>query len=259
MFDLFSDIFAFRDHPWTRLDPRLKLLMTLFAISCLLLSTRVILPLVFLSLSLTGMSVLRTPARLIFLRLIFPLGMVAVLVLIEALTLGKTELFTISIRGISIPFWREGLLHGLFMGSRVLGAVSVLLFFSLVTPAHTVFSALRWFRIPSGWVEIAMFMYRYTFALLDRASDVAAAQKVRLGYSGIGNSLSSFGRLAGIVLIHSFDQATRTHEAMLLRGYKEIIPSAPLAPMPRKEVRYVILACGIMGALTLLLETRGLG
>lgn len=259
MFDLFSDIFAFRDHPWTRLDPRLKLLMTLVALCCVLLSTRVILPLFFLGLCLTGMAVLRTPARLIFLRLIVPLGMAAVLVLIEALTQGKTGLFTISIWGISITFWREGVLHGLFMGSRVIGAVSVLLFFSVVTPAHTVFSALRWFRIPSGWVEIAMLMYRYTFALLDRASDVAAAQKVRLGYSGIAHSLSSFGRLAGIVLIHSFDQATRTYEAMLLRGYKEMIPSPPLPPMPKKEVRYVILACGVMGALTLLLETRGLG
>ncbi|HSR12594.1 MAG TPA: cobalt ECF transporter T component CbiQ [Thermodesulfobacteriota bacterium] len=259
MFDLFSDIFAFRDHPWTRVDPRVKLVVALAAISCLLLSTRVPLPLLFLAVSLAGMAALRTPVRLVLLRLMIPLGMAAVLVVIQAFTVGQTELFDFSIWGKSIPVLREGLLQGLFLASRVIAAVSILLLFSLVTPAHTVFSALRWFRVPAGWVEIAMLMYRYTFALLDRASDVAAAQKVRLGYSGLTRSVSSVGRLAGIVLIHSYDQANRTHEAMLLRGYRNFIPTAPLAAIPANELRYAVLACAAMGVLTLLLETRAVG
>jgi cobalt/nickel transport system permease protein len=133
------------------------------------------------------------------------------------------------------------------------------LLFSSITPAHTFFSALRWFRVPQGWVEIALLMYRYTFALLDRAADVAAAQKVRLGYSGVGQSLSSMGRLAGIVLIHSFDQAGRTYEAMILRGYKGSVPFAPLPALPKKEFAYTIVASAAIGAITFLLERRCLG
>jgi len=254
MFDLFLDIFAFREPPWTRLDPRLKLLITLTAILCLLLSTRMVLPLAFLGLSLSGMVALRLPARLIFLRLIVPMNIVALLILMQAITFGKTELWTIAFWGGSWTFWKEGFLQGLLLGSRVLGAVSVLLLFSSMTPAHTIFSALRWFRVPPGWVEVALLMYRYTFALLDRAADVAAAQKVRLGYSGVERSLSSLGSLAGIVLIHSFDQAARTYEAMILRGYKGSIPFAPLPAIPKKEFAYTILTCGAMGGITFLLR-----
>lgn len=259
MFDLFADIFAFRDHPRLRLDPRLKILITLAVIICLLLSTRMILPLAFLVLSLLGMAALRLPARIIFLRLTVPMGLVSILVLIQAATSGRTELFTVSLWGRTCPFWKEGLLHGLLLGSRVAGAVSVLLLFSSITPAHTIFSALRWFRVPPGWVEIALLMYRYTFALLDRAAEVAAAQKVRLGYSGVGQSLSSVGRLAGIVLIHSFDQAARTYEAMTLRGYRGFIPFAPLPAIPKRESAYTLLAIGVVGAITFLLERRIFG
>lgn len=259
MFDLFSDIFAFRDHPWTRFDPRLKLLIALSAIGCLLLSTRMILPLLFLGLSLSGIAALRLPVRIILLRLGVPMGVVALLVLIQAATWGKTEIFAVSFWGTSWSFREEGLLRGLLLASRVLGAVSILLFFSAITPAHMVFSALRWFRVPPGWVEIAMLMYRYIFTLLDRASDVAAAQKVRLGYSGFGQSLSSLSGLAGIVLIHSFDQAARTYEAMVLRGYEGSIPFAPLPAMPRRELAYALLAGGAMAVVTFLLESRILG
>ena len=110
-----------------------------------------------------------------------------------------------------------------------------MLLFSLVTPAHRIFHALLWFRIPQGWVEIAMLMYRYIFSLLDDTADVAAAQRVRLGYNGTRRSLSSIGSLAGAVIIRSLDQAAHTHEAMSLRGYGGLIPFAPLPEMCRQR------------------------
>ena len=77
--------------------------------------------------------------------------------------------------------------RGVLLGSRVLGAVSVMLLLSSVTPAYKIFGALRWFHVPEGWVEIALLVYRYTFLLSDQTADIAAAQRVRLGYSVVRN------------------------------------------------------------------------
>ena len=97
-----------------------------------------------------------------------------------------------------------------------------------MTPAYKIFGALRWFHVPEAWVEISLLVYRYTFVLLDQTADIAAAQRVRLGYSTLGRSLSSAGVLAGTVVARSMDQAMRTYEAMILRGYQGRLPLGPL-------------------------------
>ena len=56
-----------------------------------------------------------------------------------------------------------------------------------------------------------------------------SAQKVRLGYSGLRRSLRSMGSLAGIVMLRSLDQAEKTHEAMVARGYRGFLPLPALA------------------------------
>ncbi|MEF8788459.1 MAG: CbiQ family ECF transporter T component, partial [Planctomycetota bacterium] len=74
----------------------------------------------------------------------------------------------------------------------------------------------------------AMLMYRYIFALLDHAATVYAAQRVRLGYSGLRSSLQCMGLLAGSVVDRSLGQATKTYEALVTRGYTGELPSAPM-------------------------------
>ena len=85
-------------------------------------------------------------------------------------------------------------------------------------------------------MEMALLVYRYTFALLDHAADIAAAQKVRLGYSTFPRSLASMGVLAGAVMARSLDQALRTYEAMVLRGYQGGLSLSPLPDMSRQEL-----------------------
>jgi cobalt/nickel transport system permease protein len=231
MFDLFSDIFACRDNALTRIDPRPKLLIALVAIVLLVFTTRVFMPVVVLTLCFAGFVALRIPLRLVLARVAAPLGIVAVLVVLQAFTVPGTPLFSAKIAGWHMVASWEGLDRGLVLGARVLAAVSVMVLLSSVTPAHKIFHALRCFGLPEAWVEIALLMYRYTFALVDQACDVAAAQRVRLGYSTFKRSLSSAGVLAGTVLIRSIDQAARTHEAMTLRGYQGRIMLCSLAPM----------------------------
>lgn len=233
--ELFSDIFARQDSRLARIDPRAKLLMALLTIVCVVLSTRALFPLTVFVVCI-GLTLARgVPTRLAALRLAAPLGIVAVLVVLQSLLTGATPLWNAELAGLKITVTHEGLANGLRMGARVLGAVSVVLLLSLVTPAHRIFHALRWCRVPQDWVEVAVLMYRYTFTFLDMVADLTAAQKARLGYSKFRHGLSSLGIVAGTVIIRSVDQAVHTHEAMLIRGYRGQIPFGPMPALCARD------------------------
>ena len=254
MFSLFSDFFACRDNLLSRVDSRTKLVIATTAILCVILSTNALLPTAVFVSCLSAMLALRIPARLVFLRLAAPMSVVAVLVLLQLFTAGATPLWSISAGPWKLTATREGLHTALLTASRVSGAVSVVLLLSLVTPAHRIFHSLRWFRVPQGWVEIAMLMYRYTFTLLDLTADLTAAQQLRMGYAGVKRSLNSMGTVCGTVIIRSVEQAIHTHEAMILRGYRQEIPFGPMPAMRTKD--WLVMALGAT-ALVLLYATIG--
>jgi len=205
----------------------------LFWLSLLLLivvvtAERIALPLFVFGICHATVVVLRIPPKLVVARLAAPLLIVAVLVVIQTFVTGTTPLFTFTLGRWMFTARQEGLCQGVLLGSRVLGAVSVVFLLSLVTPAHRIFQALRWFGISRNWLEIAILMYRYIFVLMDRVANIAAAQKLRLGYTTRGRALHSFTTLAGATIIHSFEQAERTNDAMRLRGYRGTMPFGPL-------------------------------
>jgi len=249
MFDLFSDIFTYRDNALTRIDPRAKLVIALAALIAVLTAERFVLPLFVFGICLGTVATLRIPAKLVAARLAAPLSIVAVLVVIQTFFTGTTPLFAIKLAGWQFTAKEEGLRQGVLLGIRVLGSVTVVFLLSVVTPAHRIFQALRWFRISENWLEIAILMYRYIFVLMDRVADLAAAQRLRLGYTARGRSMRSFTALAGATIIHSLEQAKRTHDAMRLRGYRGTMPFGSLPALGRKD-RLITALCviGIVSA-----------
>jgi cobalt/nickel transport system permease protein len=249
MFDLFSDIFTYRDNALTRIDPRVKLLIALAALIAVVASTQPYLPLFLFLLCLGSVAALRVPAKLVALRLAAPLSTVAVLIVIQTFVTGTTPLGSLYLGGWTLTAKAEGLRQGLHLGARVLGALSIVLLLGIATPAHRIFQALRSFRISKEWVEIAILMYRYIFVLMDRAGDLAAAQRLRLGYTAPGRALSSLAALAGATVVHSFEQAGRTHDAMRLRGYRGTMPFGPLPALESGDLRLIaIFAVAIAAA-----------
>ncbi|MGA2402597.1 MAG: cobalt ECF transporter T component CbiQ [Syntrophobacteraceae bacterium] len=245
-FELFSDIFAVRDNLLTRIDPRVKVMVTCLIILSVILSTKPALPLAVFTLSLVGTRIIQVPIRLVLARLAAPVAIVLVLVMMQAFLIGSTPLFTFSLLKWKISGFQEGAYRGILIGCRVLGAVSVILLMSFATQAHRIFHTLRWLGMPKGWVEVAMLMYRYIFTLLDQATDIMSAQRLRLGYSTLKRSLSSIGVLAGTVMILSMDQAVRTYDAMVLRGYKGYVPFGSLPAMSGKDRWILVLVPGIV-------------
>lgn len=236
------------------MDARAKIIIAMSIILAVILSAKPFMPVAAVVVCVSTMVALRMPARLVFLRLAGPVGIVVVLVAMKAFFTAGTPLVSWSLFGWHLAASREGLSEGLVLGSRVMGSVSVMVLLGSVTPAYKIFHALRWFRIPEGWVEIALLVYRYTFTLLDQTADVAAAQRARLGYSSVRRSLSSMGVLAGTVITRSIDQAMRTYEAMMLRGYQGHLPFAPLPKMSISDRRSIILALPLIAVSYFFLE-----
>jgi len=81
-----------------------------------------------------------------------------------------------------------------------------------------------------------MFAYRYLFVFLEDATTIYSAQKNRLGYSGIKKGLSSFGVLAGSLVLRGFEQSQKTADAMIQRGYTGDIPLLKRKPFRLREL-----------------------
>ena len=152
MFDLFSDIFTYRDNALTRIDPRVKLVIALAGLIAVVTSGGTALPTCAFMICLGTAAFLRIPARLVAVRLAAPFSIVTVLFVLQTFITGTTPLFSFSLGGWTFTAKTEGLHMGILLGVRVLGAVSVVFLLSVVTPAHRIFQALRWFGLSAtGW------------------------------------------------------------------------------------------------------------
>ncbi|MEK6725416.1 MAG: cobalt ECF transporter T component CbiQ [Deltaproteobacteria bacterium] len=197
----FSDVYAKRDNWLTRMDARIKLA---FAVALLFLNLfgGAVVSLFIFAVAISTLLYLRIPTKTLLIRLLEPLGVAGVVILVKLYFIG----------------W-SGLPEGLMIASRILGAVSLILLLSMTTPVDALLKALSWFWVPRTWTDVALLTYRYIFVLLEDAYVVYSAQRIRLGYLGIGRSFQSFGILAGAIVIRAYDQAMATSQAMRLRGY----------------------------------------
>lgn len=205
---IFSDYFAHRKNCLTEVDARLKMVFVSAAIIITILSGRIYAPAAVFLLSLFFLLGIRIPPKIILLRLVAPLGIAFVIFLIQILFCGKTE---------------DGLSRAFLIIGKIMGTVSLVIFLSMTTPVNKFINAMRWFKIPNTWIEVALLTYRYIFVLLEDIVIIKDAQKARLGYNGFARSLRSFGELAGSAVIRAYDHSAAAYEAMLLRGYNGIM------------------------------------
>lgn len=254
MFELFSDLHSSRDNRLTRLDVRIKLGILAVFMAAILFARTPSAPMFFFALAVGMMFHLRLPVKIISVRFVAPLAMAIMALTLQSLLTGSRPLYGADVFGVNIVFTEEGTHSGFLVASRILGAASVFILFTFIAPAHRVFQALRSIGVPAAWVEIALLTYRNSFVLLDTASEMYDAQKVRLGFSGARRGLASSGTLAGAVIVRSLEKADRTFEAMRARGYDGTIPHTPLAPMLAADYFILALVSGIAATAFFLME-----
>ncbi len=220
---IFTEHFK-KAHILSQIDARVKLLLGLALLAMVLTYRGFLFPAATAILCLVICISLKVPLRVIFLRFSEPLFLAAMVLILKVFFAGREVLFAINLLGLDIVGHRDGLVEGLLIVSRIMGAVSVVALVGFSTPFTEFLAGLSWLKFPRGLIEILMFAYRYIFVLLDDATVIYSAQKNRLGYSTIRRGLSSFGVLAGSLTLKAFDHSQATTVAMVQRGYDGNMP-----------------------------------
>jgi cobalt/nickel transport system permease protein len=214
-----------RSHPLTAVDARIKLLCAAAVLSMVLTYQGVLFPLLVALLCLSACASLHIPLKRLLVRFSEPAFVVVVLIALKLLFSGKEVIGTWHVLGIEITAHRDGLMDGLFLGVRIISAVSVITALGFATPFIEFLGALAWLRVPKAFIEISIFAYRYIFLLFDDATVIYYAQKNRLGYSSVRRGVSSFGVLAGALALKAFENSQHAAVAMIQRGYDGSLPS----------------------------------
>lgn len=151
-----------------------------------------------------------------------------------------------------LVIYEEGLLRGIRIFLTIVSGVWFLVLVSKTSKEDEFLSAFKQIGIPSVMIDVVIMMYRYTFILREEAIRIFLAQKVRLGYCGLKNSLKSIGELWGLVLVRSLNKASRVYEAMVSRGYNGRLFYESSKELNIKELGLVagylitVLATGVM-------------
>lgn len=228
------------DRPAARLDPRLKLPMTLALIAGITLTPERVwwaYALLWLLLALLAARAGVTPWRLgrrALLALPFTLAAFGLV-----FTTPGTPLFTLG--GIIATV--DGLARFVSIVLRSWLAVQAALLLTLTTPLPHLLDAARWLRVPEALVTIVGFMLRYLAILGDEAAQLQrarAARSARLPGVASGGRLLWRARVAGGMVgnlfLRAYERSERVYAAMLARGYSGQTPARVYVPLRRADV-----------------------
>lgn len=223
-------------HLLAGVDPRVKLLTSLALLLMVVSHRGIAFPMVAALIGGGLCLSIGVRPRLLLLRFAEPLLLAVMVLLLKGFFSGSEPLWGGSFAGIGITLYRDGLMEGVRIASRIAGAVAVVAAVGFATPFTELLAALAWLRVPRGLVEVTIFAWRYLFVLADDAQVIHAAQRNRLGYVGFRRGLRSFGTLAGALVIKAFDSSQAMTTAMVQRGYDGTLPLMQHRPFRVAEV-----------------------
>lgn len=244
--EFFSEYFK-KNHILSRVDARIKLIVAIIILIMVLSYKGFVFPLFVTILCLLVCFKMRVPVRVFVLRFSEPVFIASIILLLKFFFSGSDIIFSISIIGIKLSGYKDGLIDGLLISSRILGSVSVVAVMGFSTPFTEFMAGLSWLRVPKGFTEILMFAYRYIFVLFEDAMVIYNAQKNRLGYSSIRRGMNSFGTLSGSLILKAFEHSHNITVAMIQRGYDGNIPMLKHKPLKTAEIVVSALIITAMG------------
>jgi cobalt/nickel transport system permease protein len=246
---ILSDYIHNKEHWLSRLDARVKLVVTLFILVMVLSYKGFAFHLLVTSLCLFQCWRMKIPWRAFLLRFSEPVFIILVILFLKIFFSGGESIFSTEIMGIQITAYREGLAEGLSIASRIIAAISIMAVMVFSTPFTELLAALSWLRVPRGCIEILMYAYRYIFVLIEDAGVIYDAQKNRLGYATLNRRFSSIGILVGSLILKAFEHSHNISVAMVQRGYDGHIPLLKQKPFSLAEVVISFLFVTMMGFL----------
>ena len=204
----------------TRIDGRVKLLLSLCGLMAAVSTRTWQLPASFGLTSLAALVGAGVPVRLVAQRL-RPVVFIAVLLWFTQIFLtGQTPTFQWDFGWVHLTGYEEGLIQGRLYAVRVLGGMSVMLLLTLSTSVQEWVSALAWFKVPATVIEIMTLSYSSLFVLMEELDRLQKAQRMRLGYGSWWRTVQTTSTIGGVLFLRVFERSRSLWEAMLCRGYE---------------------------------------
>lgn len=245
---MLSDYSHNKDHWLSRIDGRIKLVVTLILLVMILSYKGIAFQALVTVLCLIQCRRMKIAWRVLLLRFAEPAFIVCFILLLKIFFSEGEGLFSTEIMGIRITAYRQGLAEGLVIAGRIIAAISTMAVLIFSTPFAELLAALSWLRIPRTFIEILMYAYRYIFVLIEDAGVIYDAQKNRLGYTAFRRRFHSFGILVGSLILKALEHSQNVTVAMIQRGYDGNIPFFAQKPFRLPEVLVSVLFVTVMGA-----------
>ena len=116
------------------------------------------------------------------------------------------------------------------------------------TPIDCLCASLRTLRVPKTLVTLLLLTYRYVGVMTEELAVMTDAYHLRApGQKGI--HVSAWGSFLGQLLLRSMDRAQELYASMLLRGYHDHFPYAPVKPFTEKDAVYLAVCLGCFALL----------
>ncbi len=103
--------------------------------------------------------------------------------------------------------------------TRALGCTSAMAFLAFTTPVVDLLDLGRMLGMPPLLLDLALLIYRFTFALLESLEHMVTAQQVRLGYADFRHGMNSAALVASRLFIETYQRTRRLQVALEGRGY----------------------------------------
>jgi len=131
------------------------------------------------------------------------------------------EAFIVSapVVGAHIGVTSAGLAMAIHLAFKAMASVSCLYFIAFTTPVADLGRSMSALGVPALFIEMTLLVYRFVFLLFETASEMATAQRSRLGYAGTVASFRSLALLGSNLFFFSARRAEEVYVAMECRGY----------------------------------------
>ncbi len=214
---MINEPFAIGDSVIHRLDPRIRISLTVVYAFVIALAYRFPVLIIALILSSILVFIARVDIKEVFRRMVIVNALIFLLWVILPFTFHGEVLTRIG----SLAIYRPGVT---FAAQITLKSNAILLaFIALIAtmPFATLGHALHRLRVPEKIVHLLLMTYRYIFVIEQEYKRLLRAAKIRGFQPGTNiNTYRTFSYVIGMLFVRSAGRAERVHQAMLCRGFK---------------------------------------
>ncbi len=135
----------------------------------------------------------------------------------------------------------DGLIRSIVLLLRAWIAVSLMIILVNTTPFDRVLKSLRSFKIPSLFVLLLSFLYRYLYLLWDEAERMQRARNLRYFGGQQRRQFALLGHLVTALFLRSYERAERVQQAMVARGWNGEVHFHVARPLAVRDLTILII------------------